>query len=56
MAVNTSGATPEAMQCQYVRILPKLAENPAKYIFTVHANIAALVGLMTLRTQVLHGA
>src|SRR5260370_3724028 len=39
-AVNASGATPEAMQFQYMQMLPKLAENPANKVIVVPADMA----------------
>jgi len=52
-AVNSSGATPEAMQYQYMQMLPKLAENPANKIIVVPADMAGLAGLATSITQML---
>jgi len=51
-AVNTAGATAEAMQFQYMQMLPKLAENPANKIIVVPADMAGLAGLATAITQV----
>ena len=50
-AVNQSGATPEAMQFQYMQMLPKLAENPANKIIVVPADMAGLAGLATSVSQ-----
>jgi hypothetical protein len=50
-AVNEAGATPEAMQFQYMQMLPKLAENPANKIIVVPADMAGLAGLATSITQ-----
>jgi regulator of protease activity HflC (stomatin/prohibitin superfamily) len=50
-AVNESGATPEAMQFQYMQMLPKLAENPANKIVVVPADMAGLAGLATSMSQ-----
>ena len=50
-AVNESGATPEAMQFQYMQMLPKLAENPANKIIVVPADMAGLAGLATSMAQ-----
>ncbi len=44
-AVNSSGATPEAMQYQYMQMLPKLADSPANKVFIVPADMAGLAGL-----------
>jgi regulator of protease activity HflC (stomatin/prohibitin superfamily) len=52
-AVNSSGATPEAMQYQYMQMLPKLAENPANKIIVVPADMAGLAGLATSISQML---
>jgi regulator of protease activity HflC (stomatin/prohibitin superfamily) len=51
-AVNTSGATPEALQFQYMQMLPKLAENPANKVLVVPADMAGLAGLATSLVQV----
>lgn len=51
-AVNSSGATPEAMQFQYMQMLPKLAENPANKVLVVPADMAGLAGLATSLAQV----
>lgn len=51
-AVNSSGATPEALQYQYMQMLPKLAENPANKVIVVPADMAGLAGLATSLTQV----
>jgi regulator of protease activity HflC (stomatin/prohibitin superfamily) len=51
-AVNESGATPEALQYQYMQMLPKLAENPANKIIVVPADMAGLAGLATAVTQI----
>jgi len=51
-AVNASGATPEALQYQYMQMLPKLAENPANKVIVVPADMAGLAGLATSITQV----
>jgi regulator of protease activity HflC (stomatin/prohibitin superfamily) len=51
-AVNASGATPEAMQFQYMQMLPKLAENPANKVLVVPADMAGLAGLATSLAQV----
>ncbi len=51
-AVNTSGATSEAMQYQYMQMLPKLASNPANKVFVVPADMAGLAGLATSAAQV----
>jgi regulator of protease activity HflC (stomatin/prohibitin superfamily) len=51
-AVNTSGATPEALQYQYMQMLPKLAENPANKVIVVPADMAGLAGLATSLSQV----
>ncbi len=51
-AVNAAGATPEAMQFQYMQMLPKLAANPANKILVVPADMAGLAGLATSLTQV----
>ena len=52
-AVNASGATPEAMQFQYMQMLPKLAENPANKVIVVPADMAGLAGLATSISQML---
>jgi regulator of protease activity HflC (stomatin/prohibitin superfamily) len=54
-AVNTAGATPEAMQFQYLQMLPKLAENPANKVIVVPADMAGLAGLVTSLAQMTHG-
>jgi regulator of protease activity HflC (stomatin/prohibitin superfamily) len=51
-AVNSAGATPEALQYQYMQMLPKLAENPSNKIFVVPADMAGLAGLATSISQV----
>ena len=51
-AVNSSGASAEAMQFQYMQMLPKLAENPANKVIVVPADMAGLAGLATALTQV----
>jgi regulator of protease activity HflC (stomatin/prohibitin superfamily) len=51
-AVNESGATQEALQYQYMQMLPKLAENPANKVFVVPADMAGLAGLATSIAQV----
>jgi regulator of protease activity HflC (stomatin/prohibitin superfamily) len=51
-AVNSAGATPEAMQFQYLQMLPKLAENPANKVIVVPADMAGLAGLATSLAQV----
>ena len=51
-AVNASGATPEALQFQYLQMLPKLAENPASKVMVVPADMAGLAGLATSLAQV----
>ncbi len=50
-AVNSAGATPEAMQFQYMQMLPKLAENPANKVLVVPADMAGLAGLATSISQ-----
>ncbi len=55
-AVNSSGATPEAMQYQYMQMLPKLAENPANKVFIVPADMAGLAGLAGSMAQVANGS
>jgi regulator of protease activity HflC (stomatin/prohibitin superfamily) len=54
-AVNTSGASPEAMQFQYMQMLPKLAENPANKVIVVPADMAGLAGLATSVAQLAQG-
>jgi regulator of protease activity HflC (stomatin/prohibitin superfamily) len=54
-AVNSSGATPEALQYQYMQMLPKLAENPANKVIVVPADMAGLAGLATSLSQVGQG-
>ena len=51
-AVNEAGATPEALQFQYMQMLPKLAANPANKVLVVPADMAGLAGLATSLTQV----
>jgi regulator of protease activity HflC (stomatin/prohibitin superfamily) len=51
-AVNSAGATPEAMQFQYLQMLPKLAANPANKVIVVPADMAGLAGLATSLAQV----
>ncbi|MDB5075558.1 MAG: domain, Band 7 family protein [Chloroflexi bacterium] len=51
-AVNESGATPEALQYQYMQMLPKLAENPANKVIVVPADMAGLAGLVTAIGQI----
>ncbi|MGH2345199.1 MAG: SPFH domain-containing protein, partial [Chloroflexota bacterium] len=51
-AVNSAGATPEAMQFQYMQMLPKLAENPANKVIVVPADMAGLAGLATSLAEV----
>jgi regulator of protease activity HflC (stomatin/prohibitin superfamily) len=55
-AVNESGAPSEAMQLQYMQMLPKLANNPANKIFVVPADMAGLAGLATSAAQMIQGA
>jgi regulator of protease activity HflC (stomatin/prohibitin superfamily) len=50
-AVNTSGATPQALQYQYMQMLPKLANNPANKVIVVPADMAGLAGLATSIAQ-----
>ncbi len=50
-AVNASGATPQALQFQYMQMLPKLANNPANKIIVVPADMAGLAGLATATAQ-----
>ncbi|HWE60593.1 MAG TPA: SPFH domain-containing protein [Chloroflexota bacterium] len=50
-AVNDSGAPSEAMQLQYMQMLPKLADNPANKLFVVPADMAGLAGLATSVAQ-----
>jgi regulator of protease activity HflC (stomatin/prohibitin superfamily) len=50
-AVNDAGATPEALQYQYMQMLPKLAENPANKVIVVPADMAGLAGLATSLRQ-----
>jgi regulator of protease activity HflC (stomatin/prohibitin superfamily) len=50
-AVNGAGATPEALQYQYMQMLPKLSENPANKIIVVPADMAGLAGLATAVRQ-----
>jgi regulator of protease activity HflC (stomatin/prohibitin superfamily) len=54
-AVNSAGATPEAMQFQYMQMLPKLAENPANKVIVVPADMAGLAGLATSLAEVTQG-
>jgi len=54
-AVNSAGATPEAMQFQYLQMLPKLAANPANKIIVVPSDMAGLAGLATSLVQVAQG-
>lgn len=51
-AVTHSGASGQAMQLQYLQMLPKLAENPANKIIVVPADMAGLAGLATSIAQV----
>jgi regulator of protease activity HflC (stomatin/prohibitin superfamily) len=51
-AVNSAGATPEALQFQYMQMLPKLAQNPANKIIVVPADMAGLAGLVRSVAQV----
>jgi regulator of protease activity HflC (stomatin/prohibitin superfamily) len=51
-AVNASGTPAEAMQLQYIQMLPKLAQNPANKIVVVPADMAGLAGLATSIAQV----
>jgi regulator of protease activity HflC (stomatin/prohibitin superfamily) len=51
-AVNSSGPTPEALQFQYMQMLPKLAQNPANKVLVVPADMAGLAGLATSLMQV----
>ena len=51
-AVTASGTPAEAMQYQYLQMLPKLAENPANKIIVVPADMA---GLATSLAQVAQG-
>jgi regulator of protease activity HflC (stomatin/prohibitin superfamily) len=54
-AVNESGAPSEAMQLQYMQMLPRLAENPANKVIVVPADMAGLAGLATSLTQITQG-
>jgi len=51
-AVNAAGATPQALQYQYMQMLPKLANNPANKVFIVPADMAGLAGLAGSIAQV----
>jgi regulator of protease activity HflC (stomatin/prohibitin superfamily) len=51
-AVNTSGATPQALQYQYMQMLPKLANNPANKVIVVPADMAGLAGLASSIAQI----
>ncbi|HWE64820.1 MAG TPA: SPFH domain-containing protein [Chloroflexota bacterium] len=51
-AVNASGAPAEAMQLQYMQMLPKLAANPANKVIVVPADMAGLAGLATSISQI----
>jgi regulator of protease activity HflC (stomatin/prohibitin superfamily) len=54
-AVNSSGASPQALQYQYMQMLPKLAANPANKVFIVPADMAGLAGLAGSLGQVVRG-
>lgn len=54
-AVTRSGASEQAMQLQYLQMLPKLADNPANKIIVVPADMAGLAGLATSLAQVSQG-
>lgn len=54
-AVNASGATPEAMQFQYMQMLPKLASNAANKLIIVPADMAGMAGLTTATAQITQG-
>lgn len=54
-AVNQSGATPEAMQYQYLQMLPRLADNPANKVIVVPSDMAGLAGLVTSLTSLAPG-
>ena len=51
-AINASGARSDAMQYQYLQMLPKLAENPANKLIIVPADMAGLAGLAVSLAQV----
>ena len=55
-AVNSWGLPSEAMQLQYMQMLPKLAANPANKIIVVPADMAGLAGLATSLTQMTQGS
>jgi len=44
-AVNNSGATPQALQYQYMQMLPRLAANPANKVIVIPSDMGSLVGL-----------
>jgi regulator of protease activity HflC (stomatin/prohibitin superfamily) len=54
-AVTDSGAPAQALQLQYLQMLPKLAANPANKVIVVPADMAGLAGLATSITQVTQG-
>jgi regulator of protease activity HflC (stomatin/prohibitin superfamily) len=51
-AVEASGSSDQAMQLQYMQMLPKLAQNPANKVIVVPADMAGLAGLATSLTQI----
>jgi regulator of protease activity HflC (stomatin/prohibitin superfamily) len=54
-AVIASGTVAEAMQLQYLQMLPRLADNPANKVIVVPADMAGLAGLATSIAQVAQG-
>jgi regulator of protease activity HflC (stomatin/prohibitin superfamily) len=54
-AVNTAGATPQALQFQYMQMLPKLAGNAANKLFIVPADMAGMAGLANSIAQTIQG-
>ena len=54
-AVVDTGTPAEAMQLQYMQMLPKLAQNPANKVIVVPADMAGLAGLATSLTQIAAG-
>jgi regulator of protease activity HflC (stomatin/prohibitin superfamily) len=54
-AVNMAGATPEALQYQYMQMLPRLAENPANKVIVVPSDMGSLAGQVPTLVKAVRG-